>query len=38
MSTIWVTILGLTVATAAVKALGPVLLGGRDLPERFTWG
>jgi branched-subunit amino acid transport protein len=36
VSTIWVTILGLTVATAAVKAVGPVLLGGRDLPERFT--
>ncbi len=36
MSAVWWTILGLAVATAAVKAAGPVLLGGRDLPERFS--
>ena len=32
MSAAWTTILGLTVATAAIKASGPVALGGRDLP------
>lgn len=36
MTTIWWTILGLALATAAVKGVGPVLLGGRDLPDRFT--
>lgn len=36
MSTTWWTILGLALATAAVKGVGPVLLGGRDLPVRFT--
>lgn len=36
MSTVWWTILGLALATAAVKGVGPVLLGGRDLPVRFT--
>jgi branched-subunit amino acid transport protein len=30
----WATIGVLTVATAATRALGPVLLGGRDLPPR----
>jgi branched-subunit amino acid transport protein len=33
MSAAWTTILGLTVATAAIKASGPVALGGRDLPK-----
>jgi branched-subunit amino acid transport protein len=33
MSATWVTIAGLTVVTAAIKAAGPVSLGGRDLPE-----
>jgi branched chain amino acid efflux pump len=28
----WVTIGGLAVTTAAIKAAGPVLLGGRELP------
>jgi branched-subunit amino acid transport protein len=28
-------IAGLTVVTAAIKAAGPILLGGRDLPPRF---
>lgn len=32
MSAVWVTIGGLAVATAAVKAAGPVALGGRPLP------
>lgn len=34
MSTIWWTIVGVALATALVKGVGPVLLGGRDLPER----
>jgi branched-subunit amino acid transport protein len=33
--TIWLTILGLMVATAAIKAFGPVLFGGRELPHAF---
>jgi len=32
MSAVWVTIGVLAVATAAIRASGPVLLGGRDLP------
>jgi branched-subunit amino acid transport protein len=32
MSTVWVTILGLAAATAAIKASGPLLVGGRRLP------
>jgi branched-subunit amino acid transport protein len=31
---IWVTIAVLAVATAAIRASGPVLLGGRELPSR----
>jgi branched-subunit amino acid transport protein len=30
---VWVTILVLTAATAAIRASGPVLLGGRELPD-----
>ncbi|GAA2120251.1 AzlD domain-containing protein [Nocardioides bigeumensis] len=33
--TIWLTILGLVVATVAIKAFGPVLFGGRELPRAF---
>jgi branched-subunit amino acid transport protein len=33
MSPVWATIAGLTVVTAAIKAAGPVALGGRELPE-----
>ena len=33
MSDVWVTILGLTAVTAAIRASGPVLLGGRELPS-----
>ena len=33
MSAAWTTIAGLAVATAAIKASGPIALGGRDLPE-----
>ena len=32
MSATWTTVLGLCVATAAIKGAGPVLLGGRELP------
>lgn len=33
MSAVWATIIGLTVVTVAIKATGPVALGGRELPE-----
>ena len=32
MSDVWTTIVVLTVATAAIRASGPVSLGGRELP------
>ena len=32
MTTLWVAIFGAALASAAIKAAGPVLLGGRDLP------
>lgn len=32
MTAVWVTIAGLVVITAAIKAAGPVLVGGRELP------
>ncbi len=34
MSDTWTTIIVLAVATMAIRASGPVLLGGRDLPVR----
>lgn len=34
MSAVWITVGGLAVATALIKAAGPVLLGGRELPPR----
>ena len=34
--TIWLLIVGLVVTTVAVKAFGPVLFGGRELPPAFT--
>jgi branched-subunit amino acid transport protein len=34
MTATWTTIAVLAVATAAIRASGPVLLGGRDLPPR----
>jgi branched-subunit amino acid transport protein len=34
--TIWLLIAGCAVVTAAIKAAGPIALGGRDLPERFN--
>lgn len=33
MTAVWVTIAGLAIATAAIKASGPVALGGRELPR-----
>ena len=35
MTDVWVTIGVLAVATAAIRATGPVLVGGRELPERL---
>jgi branched-subunit amino acid transport protein len=36
MSTAVIVIGGCAVVTAAIKAAGPIALGGRDLPPRFT--
>jgi branched chain amino acid efflux pump len=36
MSTVWITIILLTVGTVAIKAVGPVALGGRELPESMS--
>ena len=36
MTAAWVTIALLTVGTVAIKATGPVVLGGRELPPRLT--
>ena len=33
---VWWTIAGVAVTTMAIKSFGPVLLGGRQLPERFN--
>jgi branched-subunit amino acid transport protein len=32
----WVTIALLTIGTVAIKAVGPVTLGGRELPDRVS--
>jgi branched-subunit amino acid transport protein len=34
LTNVWITIAGLTAATMALKAAGPVILGGRELPDR----
>jgi branched-subunit amino acid transport protein len=36
MTTAWLAILVLTAGTVAIKALGPVALGGRELPESMS--
>lgn len=36
MSTLWIVIIAVTLANAAIKAAGPVLVGGRDLPPRVV--
>jgi len=33
LSDVWATVLALALASAAIRASGPVLLGGRELPE-----
>jgi branched-subunit amino acid transport protein len=33
---VWITIAGLAVSTAAIKAFGPVVFGGRDLPRALA--
>jgi len=33
MTEVWITIAGLAAATLVIKAAGPVLLGGRELPR-----
>jgi hypothetical protein len=33
MTDVWLTVAGVVVTTAAIKAAGPVALGGRDLPR-----
>jgi branched-subunit amino acid transport protein len=32
MTVVWITVVGLCVATAVIKGFGPVVFGGRDLP------
>lgn len=34
MTTLWVSIIAVALAGAAIKAAGPVLVGGKDLPPR----
>ncbi len=34
MMTLWIAIVGVALASAAIKAAGPVLVGGRELPPR----
>ena len=36
MTTLWVAIVSVALASAAIKAAGPVLVGGRELPPRAT--
>jgi uncharacterized membrane protein len=36
MTVVWVTIVLLTIGTVAIKATGPIALGGRDLPPRLN--
>ena len=33
MSDVWITIVGLVLTTFAIKAAGPVIVGGRELPS-----
>ena len=36
MSALWIAIVAVTLANAAIKAAGPVLAGGRELPPRVN--
>jgi hypothetical protein len=33
MTAVWITVAGLTVTTVMIKAFGPLVFGGRDLPR-----
>ncbi len=33
---LWLLVIGCAVVTAAIKAAGPIALGGRELPARFN--
>jgi branched chain amino acid efflux pump len=35
-TTVWITIAGLALSTAAIKAFGPVVFGGRELPRALA--
>jgi branched-subunit amino acid transport protein AzlD len=34
--TVWATVIGLAITTAVIKASGPAILGGRNLPQIFS--
>ena len=36
MSALWVAIVAVTLASAAIKAAGPILVGGRELPPQVN--
>ena len=36
MNALWVAIVAVTLASAAIKAAGPILVGGRELPPRVN--
>jgi uncharacterized membrane protein len=36
VSTLWVAIVAVTLASAVIKAAGPILVGGRELPPRVS--
>ena len=36
MSALWIAIVAVTLASAAIKAAGPILVGGRELPPRVN--
>ena len=36
MTTLWISILAVTLVSAAIKAAGPILIGGRELPPWTT--
>lgn len=36
MTTVWIVVIVVGSATVALKAVGPLVLGGRELPARFT--
>jgi branched-subunit amino acid transport protein len=36
VSALWIAIVAVTLASAAIKAAGPILVGGRELPPRVS--